>query len=169
MEKLRLGISSCLLGEEVRYDGGHRHAPYITDTLGQYVEWVPVCPEVECGMPVPREPMRLEGDPHDPRLVVINTGEDKTQHLREWAAGKAAELEKEELDGFIFKSGSPSCGMERVKVFDEEGVCREKGLGLFAAAMMELLPRLPVTDEKQMSAPVNREKFVKTFFGMKKP
>ena len=114
--KIRLGISSCLLGNAVRYDGGHKLDRFITETLGRYVEYVPVCPEVECGMPIPRESMRLEGDPELPRLVTTRTKIDKTDQMAGWAKRRVADLEKEGLLGFIFKSDSPSSGMERVKV-----------------------------------------------------
>ena len=103
-DKIRLGISSCLLGERVRYDGGHKHDAYLTDTLGPCVEWVPVCPEVECGLPVPREAMRLEGDPASPRLVVIRTRVDHTERMRAWAQRRVEELAAEGLSGFVFKA-----------------------------------------------------------------
>ncbi len=130
--KIRLGISSCLLGNSVRYDGGHKLDRFITETLGRYVEYVPVCPEVECGMPIPRESMRLEGDPELPRLVTTRTKIDKTDQMAGWAKRRVADLEKEELMGFIFKSDSPSSGMERVKVYNESGMASRKGIGLFA-------------------------------------
>jgi uncharacterized protein YbgA (DUF1722 family) len=121
MEKIRLGISSCLLGENVRYDGGHRHDRFLTDTLGQYVEYIPVCPEVGCGLPVPREAIRLEGEPDSPRLMTIRTRQDMTSLMETWSRKRVKELEKDGLCGFIFKSDSPSCGMERIKVYNEKG------------------------------------------------
>ena len=114
MEKIKLGISTCLLGENVRYDGGHKLDRFLTDTLGQYVEYVPVCPEVECGLSIPRESMHLEGDPESPRLVTSRTKQDMTGRMVGWANTRVVELEKEGLCGFIFKSDSPSSGMERV-------------------------------------------------------
>ena len=110
-EKIRLGVSSCLLGRPVRYDGGHQHDRFLTDTLGQYVEFVPVCPEVECGLTIPREAMRLVGDPADPRLVTRKSGKDYTDQMKNWASRRVSELALEELDGFIFKRMSPSSGM----------------------------------------------------------
>src|SRR4030042_6931159 len=104
MEKIKLGISACLLGESVRYDGGHKLDRFLTDTLGQYVEYVPVCPEVECGLGVPRESMHLEGDPESPRLVTIRTKQDMTDRMVKWTQKRVVELEKEGLYGFIFKS-----------------------------------------------------------------
>ena len=118
-EQIRLGISTCLLGENVRYDGGHQRDRFITDTLGRFVVFVPVCPEVECGLPVPRESMHLAGDPESPRLVTTLTKIDHTERMVNWASKRVRELEKENLCGFIFKSNSPSSGMERVKVYND--------------------------------------------------
>ena len=117
---VRLGISSCLLGEKVRYDGGHKLDPFLKDTLGVYVEYVPVCPEEECGLGTPREPMKLVGDPSSPRLVTRNTGIDVTERILEWAGKRTGELENEDLSGFIFKSRSPSCGVGKTG-FETDG------------------------------------------------
>ena len=122
MEKIKLGISSCLLGEKVRYDGGHKRDHFLSDTLGAYVDWVPVCPEVESGLPVPREAMRLEGDPEAPRLVTIRSGVDHTSRMRQWANKKIEVLASENLCGFVFKSRSPSSGMRGVKIYSPEGM-----------------------------------------------
>jgi uncharacterized protein YbgA (DUF1722 family)/uncharacterized protein YbbK (DUF523 family) len=148
----------------VRYDGGHRRDRFLTDTFGRFVEWVPVCPEVECGLPVPREPMRLLGDPSDPRLVTVVTRIDHTGRMKTWARKRVAELENENLVGFIFKSRSPSSGMERVKVYDEAGVARNVGVGLFARAFMERFPLLPVEDEGRLNDAAIRENFVERIF-----
>ena len=121
MDKIRLGVSACLLGEPVRYDGQHKHDRYITDTLGRYFEFVGVCPEVECGLGVPRETMRLVGDPDNPRLLTTRTAVDRTDLMQSWAAKRVRELEKEALGGYIFKSRSPSSGMENVKVYNDRG------------------------------------------------
>ena len=121
MEKIRMGVSACLLGESVRYDGGHARDRYVTDTLGRYMDFVPVCPEMEAGLGVPREPIRLEGDPGAPRVITINTRKDLTDTMTTWAERRVRELEKENLCGFIFESKSPSSGMERVKVYTEKG------------------------------------------------
>ncbi len=164
MEKIRLGISSCLLGENVRYDGGHSHDRFLTDTLGQYVEYIPVCPEVGCGLPVPRDAMHLEGNPASPRLVIIRTKKDITELMLNWSRKKAAELNKYDLCGFIFKSNSPSSGMERVKVYDENGVPAKKGVGMFAAVFMEHSPLLPVEDEGRLNDPVLRDNFIERIF-----
>ena len=164
--KIRLGISSCLLGNPVRYDGGHKLDRFLTETLGRYVEYVPVCPEMECGMPVPRESMRLEGDLASPRLVTTRTKIEKTGLMSSWAERRVVELEKEELMGFIFKSDSPSSGMERVKVYNESGMASRKGVGMFARAFMEHFPLLPVEEEGRLHDPVLRENFIERIFAL---
>ena len=117
-KKIRVGISACLLGERVRYDGGHKFDPYIVHTLGRYIDFVPVCPEVELGLPTPREALRLIGDCLEPRLIFSRSEEDITDRMLKWSETRVRELEKEGLYGFIFKSQSPSSGMERVKLYD---------------------------------------------------
>ncbi len=160
----RVGISTCLLGERVRHDGGHKLDHFLTDTLGQFVDWVPVCPEVECGLPTPREAMRLVGDREDPRLVTSRTGEDMTDRMTEWASRRLSELEDEDLSGFVFKSGSPSSGMERVRVYDANGVPSKIGSGIFAAAFMKRFPLLPVEDDGRLHDPGLRENFIERVF-----
>lgn len=163
-----VGVSSCLLGNEVRYNGGHSRDRFLTDTLGRHVDWVPVCPEVECGLPVPREPMRLVGDRDSPRLVTTRTGIDHTRRLTGWARRRVRELERENLDGFVFKSRSPSSGMERVKIYDESGRPRGSGAGLFARAFMEHFPLLPVEDEGRLHDPDLRENFIERIFCLRR-
>jgi uncharacterized protein YbgA (DUF1722 family)/uncharacterized protein YbbK (DUF523 family) len=166
--RLRLGISACLLGENVRWNGGHKRDRYLTDTLGQYVEWVPVCPEVECGLPTPREPLRLVGDPAAPRLITSTTGIDKTDQMTRWAKERVARLEEEDLCGFIFKSGSPSSGMERVKVYNAKGVPEKKGVGMFARAFMEHFPLLPVEEDGRLHDMGLRENFIERIFALRR-
>jgi uncharacterized protein YbbK (DUF523 family) len=161
---VRLGISACLTGSKVRYDGGHKHDRYLTDTLGRYVEFVPVCPEVECGLPVPREAMRLVGTPEAPRLVTTRTGKDLTPLMREWAAKRVEELSRENLSGFIFKSKSPSSGMSGVPVYTESGMPVNLGTGLFARAFMEANPLVPVEDEGRLHDVKLRENFIARVF-----
>jgi uncharacterized protein YbgA (DUF1722 family)/uncharacterized protein YbbK (DUF523 family) len=168
MERIRLGISTCLLGENVRYDGGHKLDRFLTDTLGQYVEYVPVCPEVECGLPIPRESMHLEGDPESPRLVTSRTKQDMTERMVNWAKKRVVELEKEGLCGFIFKSDSPSSGMERVRVYNEKGMPVKRGVGMFARIFMEHFPLLPVEDEGRLHDPKLRENLVERIFTLKR-
>ncbi len=164
MKKIRLGISSCLLGENVRYNGGHQLDKFLRDTLGKYVEYVPVCPEVECGLGIPREAMRLVGDPEDPRLLTRNTLVDHTHRMKKWAAKRLSELEGEDLRGFIFKSRSPSSGMTGVKVYDETGTRIKKGTGIFARAFMDRFPILPVEDDGRLHDPGLRENFIERIF-----
>jgi uncharacterized protein YbgA (DUF1722 family)/uncharacterized protein YbbK (DUF523 family) len=166
MPKLRLGISACLLGQPVRFDGGHQQDRFITDTLGRYVEFVPVCPEVECGLGVPREAMRLAGDPEAPRLMTVRTRVDLTDRMLAWARKRVQELEQENLCGFIFKSKSPSSGMARVKVYPEQapGSPVTRGVGMFARVFMAHFPLLPVEDEGRLHDPVLRENFIARIF-----
>jgi uncharacterized protein YbgA (DUF1722 family)/uncharacterized protein YbbK (DUF523 family) len=162
--KIRLGISSCLLGEKVRYDGGQKLDHFLRDSLGKYVDWVPVCPEVEIGLPVPREAMRLVGLPEAPRLITIRTGKDYTDQMSMWAAKRVEEIEEEDLCGFVFKSRSPSSGMKAVKVYNESGVPSNKGTGIFARAFIDRFPLLPVEDEGRLNDPVLRENFIERIF-----
>jgi len=168
MEKIRLGISSCLLGENVRYDGGHKLDRFIKDTLGQYVEYVAVCPEVECGLDIPRESMRLEGGPEAPRLVTTRSKIDLTLRMMRWAQKRVVELEKEDLCGFIFKSDSPSSGMERVKIYGENKMPVKKGVGIFAGIFMKHFPLLPVEDEGRLHDPALRENFIERAFALRR-
>jgi uncharacterized protein YbgA (DUF1722 family)/uncharacterized protein YbbK (DUF523 family) len=168
MEKIKLGISTCLLGENVRYDGGHKLDRFLTDTLGQYVEYVPVCPEVECGLPVPRESMHLQGNPDSPHLVTAHTRQDMTDRMVRWARKRVAELEREDLCGFIFKSNSPSSGMEQIRVYNEKGMSVKKGVGIFARIFMDHFPLLPLEDEGRLHDPELRENFIERLFTLKR-
>ena len=116
-EQPRVGISQCLLGDEVRYDGGHKRDVFLTDVLAPFVEWVPVCPEVEAGLGTPREAMHLAGDPDAPRLLTIRSKVDHTDTLQAFSQRRVKELRECDLDGYIFKKNSPSCGVHRVKVY----------------------------------------------------
>jgi uncharacterized protein YbgA (DUF1722 family)/uncharacterized protein YbbK (DUF523 family) len=165
-ERIRLGISTCLLGESVRYDGGHKLDRFLTDTLGEYVEYVPVCPEVECGFSIPRESFRLVGDPESPRFITTRTKKDYTDRMLNWAKKRVMDLQKEDLCGFIFKSGSPSSGMERVKVYTDKGMPVKKGIGMFARTFMERLPLIPVEEEGRLHDPHLRENFITRIFTM---
>jgi len=163
-EKIKLGISSCLLGEPVRYDGGNKLDRFLRDTLGRFVEWVPVCPEVECGLPVPRESMRLVGDPDNPRLITVRSGIDHTKRMTEWAAEKVKELEGRNLCGFVFKTRSPSSGMRGVKIYTTSGMPSRTGRGLFAARFMKHFPLIPVEDEGRLHDMKIRENFIERVF-----
>ena len=163
-EKIKLGISSCLLGNKVRYDGGHKFDPFLVNTLGQFVEYVPVCPEVESGFPIPREALRLIGDAQKPRLITRQTGVDVTAQMERWIEKKLPQLENENLCGFIFKSQSPSSGMERVKVYNDKGMAEKKGVGIFARALMQRLPLLPTEEEGRLQDVDLRENFIVRIF-----
>jgi len=164
LNKIKLGISSCLLGNKVRYDGGHKLDHFLTDTLGRHVDWVPVCPEVECGLPIPREAMRLVGDPEHPRLITIRTKVDLSGRMAAWAKKKVAELETQDLCVFVFKSRSPSSGMRGVKIYTDAGMPNATGSGLFARAFMNRFPLLPVEDEGRLHDPGLRENFIERVF-----
>jgi uncharacterized protein YbbK (DUF523 family) len=163
-ERILLGISSCLLGENVRYDGGHKLDRCLRDTLGQFVQWVAVCPEVECGLGIPREAMRLEGNPEHPRLVTTLTKIDHTKRMQKWIGGKLEQLAKLDLCGFVFKSKSPSCGMTAIEVFMEKNNSAKKGIGLFAAAFMRQFPLLPVEEDIRLHDAGVRENFIERIF-----
>lgn len=159
MNKIRVGISSCLLGHEVRFDAGHKHDPYINGTLSQFFEFVPVCPEVAIGMTVPREPIRLVGDPARPRAIGVRTTSlDVTDALERYGQRMAGELN--DLCGYILKRASPSCGMERVKVYSPTGMALKQGAGVYARAFMQAQPWLPVEEEGRLGDPGLRENFI---------
>lgn len=164
MIKIKLGISSCLLGEKVRYDGGHKLDHYLVDSLGRFVDWVPVCPEVETGLGTPREAMRLVGKADNPRLMTRSSGIDLTDRMKRWARDRLRQLEQEELCGFIFKSRSPSSGMARVKIYSPEGVSGPVGSGIFAQAFMDSFPLIPVEDDGRLHDADLRENFIERVF-----
>ncbi len=162
---IRIGISSCLLGQEVRFDGGHKEDRFISRTLSNYFEYVPVCPEFEVGMGVPRESLRLVGDPESPRLITVRTKIDHTRDMHRFSAARVRELAVEHLDGYIFKKDSPSCGIERVRVYNEEtGMAVRQGIGMFAREFMARFPLVPVEEEGRLSDPVLRENFIERVF-----
>ena len=166
--RISLGISSCLLGNKVRYDGGHKKDPFLMDTLGRYVRYVPVCPEMECGMPAPREPMRLEGEVGAPRLITHTSKRDLTDSMRRWGESRLAELESLGLCGYIFKTKSPSCGMARIKVFTTKDNPSPRGVGIWARMFMDRFPLLPVEDESRLHDPGLRENFIERIFVFKR-
>ena len=168
LTKIKLGISSCLLGEKVRFDGGHKLDRFITETLGKFVEFVPVCPEVECGLGIPREAMHLVAAPEGPRLVTVRTQVDHTERMLAWARKRVVELEQEDLCGFIFKSDSPSSGMERVKIYSGKGGPAKTGVGMFAREFMQHFPLLPVEEEGRLHDPGLRENFLERLFSLKR-
>ena len=166
-DTIKIGVSSCLLGEPVRYDGGHKHDHYITAILGAYFSFVPVCPEVGCGLPIPREAMRLEGDPAAPRLLTHKSRVDLTAQMQAFCAAKVRELEQENLCGFIFKKDSPSSGLFHVKVY-QNGMDVKLGRGLFAAAVAQHFPLLPLEEEGRLGDPLLRENFIERVFSYRR-
>ncbi|RUO36598.1 YbgA family protein [Aliidiomarina sanyensis] len=154
-----VGISACLLGQKVRYDGGHKASTFCQHQLGKHVEYLPLCPEVGIGMSVPRPTIRLVGDVERPRAVVQKTGEDVTARLAEFADIRTAQLDK--LSGYILCAKSPSCGMERVRVYAEDSNANQKeGMGIFAARLRALYPSLPMEEDGRLNDPLLRENFV---------
>ena len=166
--KPRLGISTCLLGENVRYDGAEKRDPVLLGAFGDYVEWVPVCPEVECGMTVPRDPMHLADDPDSPRLVTTATGEDQTERMQTWIRSRLDELARQDLWGFVLKSRSPSCGRSAVPVLDSTGAPAGETAGLFAAAVARRFPLLPVGDERSLREDSLWDNFIERLFCLKR-
>ena len=167
-DRIKVGISSCLLGEKVRWNGGHKQDRFMIETLGQFVQYVPVCPEVECGLGVPRETLRLVGNPENPRLLTTKTRIDHTERMKKWAEERLKELEKENLCGFIFKSDSPSSGMVRIKVYNEKGSVKKNGIGIFARMFMAHFPRIPVEDDRRLHDPKIRENYIESIFVLEK-
>ncbi|MFN2351532.1 MAG: YbgA family protein [Kiritimatiellia bacterium] len=164
--KMLVGISACLLGENVRYDAGHKRDAYLTDVLGRFVEWYPLCPEVGCGLPVPRPPMHLEAQEDRLRLVASKTGEDHTQRMLRWTAQTLDKLETTPLCGFVFKTRSPSSGLKDAKYYTPQGMPAGRGPGLFAHEFIRRFPLLPVEDEGRLNNAALRENFITRLFVM---
>jgi uncharacterized protein YbgA (DUF1722 family)/uncharacterized protein YbbK (DUF523 family) len=153
-DRPRLGISACLLGDPVRFDGAHKRDPFLTDILSPHVSWVRVCPEVEVGMGTPRETLRLERrDDGAIRMITTRTDIDHTDAMSAWTRRRLTELERENLSGYVLKKDSPSCGMEKVKVFGRPGPPQRNGRGIFAEALLQRFPNLPVEEEGRLSDP----------------
>ncbi len=165
---IRVGISACLLGQEVRFDGGHKRDAFLTETFGRFVEWVPVCPEVECGLGTPRESMRLVRVEDGVRLLTVKSGSDFTQRMERFSRSRVSALAREDLSGYVLKKDSPSCGLERVKVYDRHGTAARGGRGLFAMALVDAFPHLPVEDEGRLADPRLRDNFVERVFAYRR-
>ena len=168
MEKVKIGIASCLLGNPVRWNGGHKRDRFIVNTLGQHVDFVPVCPESECGLGIPRETMHLAGDPKAPRLVTTKTGEDKTDQMQRWAKKRLKALKGEGLCGYIFKTKSPSNGMRSLKVFATREQIFYNGVGIYARMFMDQFPNLPVIDDGMLHDPGLRANFIGQIFTLRR-
>ncbi|GAA1756857.1 DUF523 and DUF1722 domain-containing protein [Streptomonospora arabica] len=158
----RVGASSCLLGAAVRYDGGHCRSPFLADVLDRYVDWVPVCPEVEIGLGVPREPLRLERGEGGDRAVAGRSRADRTDELRAVADRRSAGLDR--LDGYVLKDASPSCGLFGLPVVEDGHRVGAEGRGAFAARLTEIRPDLPVEEQGRLGDPVLRERFFERVF-----
>ncbi len=155
-------ISACLLGEKVRYDGGHKRDPFLLEVFGKIVRWIPVCPEVGCGLSVPREPMILKGDPAAPRLSGANSGTDYTERMMVWTGARLGELEPLGLCGYVCKKNSPSCsGIGRIEVAGGSGAVAGPGSGIFTKAFVERFPQVPVEEEGRLRDPAVREIFLR--------
>ena len=162
---IRIGVSACLLGQEVRFDGGHKRSDFLTGTLAGFVEFVAVCPEVDIGLGIPRESLRLvRNDSGAVRLVANKSGADLTDTMSAYAERRAAALEREDLSGYVLKKDSPSCGMERVRIYGHAGMPARDGRGLFAEALIRRLPNLPVEEEGRLNDPNLRENFIERVF-----
>ncbi len=167
-DPLRLGVSACLMGQEVRFNGGHTRDNFLVHTLSQWVEWVTVCPEFEMGLGVPRESLRLIGDPEAPLLIAPKSGSDHTEAMKAWSAQRLTELARLDLHGFVLKRASPSCGLFRVKVYDDHNMPNPVGRGLFAADLARALPLLPLEEEGRLNDPRLRENFIERMFAYRR-
>jgi len=165
---VRLGVSACLLGQQVRYDGGHKRNSFLIDVLGPFVEWVSVCPEEEAGFGTPREAMRLERRRDGIHLMTVRSKVDVTAQLLEVGERRVPALAAMNLDGYVFKKDSPSCGLMRVKVYGPSGMAERDGRGLFADAVVQAMPLLPTEEEGRLGDPRLRENFVERVFGYRR-
>jgi len=163
-DTIKIGISACLLGQPVRYNGGHKASQLCLEVLSRHFEFIPLCPEQAIGLGVPRQPIRLVGDPQNPRAQGTKDPElDVSEALRDYGQRAAGQLH--DISGYILMQKSPSCGMERVKVYRDNGHLAESGgRGLFAAALMRARPELPVEEDGRLNDPVLRENFITRVF-----
>ena len=162
--RIKVGVSSCLLGEKVRFDGGHKRHSYTADTLEPYFNFISICPEVECGLPIPRESIHLWGNPTAPLLLTVRTKHDLTSQMHLWCDTQIQNLGQQGLRGYIFKKSSPSCGLFRVKVYQEKGPPTTTGSGLFAHAIVKAFPLLPLEEEGRLADASLRENFIERVF-----
>ena len=162
--KIHVGISSCLVGEKVRWNGEHKKDVYIDKVLSQVFKWVLVCPEMEVGMGVPREPVYLTGSKENPRLLGKQSKIDWTGKMRSYSRDRISEWQSLNLCGFIFKKNSPSCGMKEIPIYPDKGRPRAEGRGLFADNFIKHFPILPVEEEGRLRDPRIRENFIVRVF-----
>ncbi len=168
MNEVRVGISACLVGEPVRFDGGHKRDNFINTTLAEFVSFVPVCPEIDIGLGTPREALRLSREESGVSLVGVKSGTDLTRRMTTYSRRQARKLGTLNLSGYILKAASPSCGMERVRIYDQNGSPTKNGVGLFAQALMEKLPNLPVEEEGRLNDARLRENFFERIFAYRR-
>jgi uncharacterized protein YbgA (DUF1722 family)/uncharacterized protein YbbK (DUF523 family) len=173
VDRIRIGISSCLLGQKVRFDGGHKRDAFLTETLGPHVEWVAVCPEVEVGMGTPRETVHLVRESGGRqrglvRMIAPRSGTDWTERMTAYAQARVTALARLDLSGYVLKRDSPSCGMARVKVHAPGAMPERTGTGLYAAALRARMPALPVEEEGRLCDPRLRENFVERVFAYRR-
>jgi len=161
---LTLGVSTCLLGEEVRFDGGHARDRFVTQVLAEWFDHVSVCPEVEMGMAIPRPTIRLVDEGQGMRLVAPKTGEDFTERMEAYSRERVGELMRSDLDGYVLKKGSPSCGLERIRVYRNGTPIRRNESGLFVKTLKERWPGLPLEEEGRLNDPRLRENFIERVF-----
>jgi uncharacterized protein YbgA (DUF1722 family)/uncharacterized protein YbbK (DUF523 family) len=166
--EIRVGISACLVGEKVRWNAGHERDAFLVDTVGRFVRFVNVCPEVELGLGVPRETLRLVKHGKVVRMVARKSGIDHTDAMTEFSRKRAREIAALDLSGFVLKKDSPSCGLLRVRVYDHHGVPSKDGTGLFAAALAAELPDLPLEEEGRLHDPRLRENFFERIFAYRR-
>jgi len=162
--KINVGVSACLLGEPVRYNGGHTRSKLCLDTLSGYFNFLPFCPEVAAGFGTPRPAMRLKGNPNNPRLSLSdNPASDLTDQL---IAGFEAKIDGfAKLDGYLLMKNSPSCGLERVKIYHDNGyVFEQRGRGIMTTAIREQFPLLPLEEEARLNDPAIYENFILRVF-----
>ena len=157
---IRVGVSACLLGELVRWDGGHKRNSCVAETLSRFFTLVPVCPEVEMGLGVPREPLRLVREGGVLHMRAPASGADHTGRMNRWAARRLQELRRMDLSGYVLKKNSPSCGLERIRTYDPAGVRTADDRGLFASRLLRAFPDLPVIEELHLEDPAEREDFI---------
>ncbi len=159
-------MSSCLLGEEVRFDGGHKRDGFVVDQLGRWVDWVSVCPEVDIGLGIPRPTIRLveATDAGGVCLLTPSTGADVTGKMQRYAATRVKTLQKLDLDGYVLKKNSPSCGMTRLPVYRHGNLLHRRGVGLFARALIDACPGLPIEEDGRLNEPRRRETFIARVF-----
>ena len=162
--ELAIGVSSCLLGKPVRFDGSHKRNRFITEVLGKVFTFVPICPEVETGMGVPRETIDLHGAPESPRLIGNESGVDRTTSINRWSSTRVRQQDIKQVCGFILKSKSPTCGLKSARIIGPTGRSTKRGQGLFASALYRHYPSMPIIEERDLYDPDERDNFIVRLF-----